>query len=146
MEPLRFLITTTMISILGLGSPLARAEDSASESSDWDFSAAIYLWGMGLNGDLTVKGETAEIDASFIDIVETSDSVFALQLHGEAWWRGRWGGFLDGSYVDLGVDNVVIPVPVLPLPPGAGVVADLTVEMGPFASLTPPDACRLSEG
>ncbi len=130
MEARRLLIITMMISILGLGSPLAYAEDSGSKSSDWDFSTAIYLWAMGLNGNVTVQGETAEIDVNFIDIIEESDSVFALQLHGEAWWRERWGGFLDGTYVKLGIDNIVIPVPVPPLPGGAGVVADLTVEMG----------------
>ena len=127
METRRLLIITMMISILGLGSPLARAEDGASKSSDWDFSAAIYLWALGLNGNVTVKGVTAEIDESFIDIVRTSDSVFALQLHGEAWWRERWGGFLDPTYIKLGFDNQVLAVPPGPIVPA--IIADVDIEI-----------------
>ncbi len=127
METRRLLIITMMISILGLGSPLARAEDSGSKSSDWDFSAAIYLWALGLNGNVTVNGVTAEIDESFIDIVRTSDSVFALQLHGEAWWRERWGGFLDPTYIKLGFDNQVLAVPPGPIVPA--IIADVDIEI-----------------
>ncbi len=127
MEARRLLIIPMMISILGLGSPLARAADSASKSSDWDFSTAIYLWAAGLRGDVTAMGNSTSVDESFIDTVSNADSLFALELHGEALWRERWGGFLDGTYLKLGFDNQVLAVPPGPIVPA--IIADLETEI-----------------
>lgn len=40
----------------------------------------------------------------FIDIIEASDSIFAFAGYVEA-RKGKWGGFADGSYINLGMDD-----------------------------------------
>jgi hypothetical protein len=52
-----------------------------------------------------VRGVTAAVDASFIDILKDTDSVIGLQGHFEA-RRGPWGGFLDGTWAKLGADAI----------------------------------------
>jgi hypothetical protein len=72
----------------------------------WEFSFTPYAWAMGVNGDVTVRGNTAHVDASFIDIVEDSDSLLALMGSFEA-RRGRLGLFTDAFWVDLGFSGSV---------------------------------------
>jgi hypothetical protein len=79
----------------------ARAEDTLGPSDEWRFIVVPYLWGSAIDGDVTVKGETAPIDLSFGDIVDDLD--FAAQLHFEA-GKGHWGLFVDTTYLDLGTD------------------------------------------
>lgn len=67
----------------------------------WEFSFTPYAWAMGVNGDVTVRGNTAQVDASLIDILEDSDSIMALMGAFEA-RRGRFGLFTDAFWVDLG--------------------------------------------
>jgi hypothetical protein len=38
-----------------------------------------YVWAAGLYGDVTVRGRDAEVDASFIDIIENSDSLVGFR-------------------------------------------------------------------
>src|SRR5882724_2008138 len=48
--------------------PSARAGESSSEG--WQFSVIPFLWMPGLNGKVGVRGVTAAVDASFIDILD----------------------------------------------------------------------------
>jgi hypothetical protein len=75
------------------------AEDPAPET--WQFSIAPYLWAMSLDGDVTVRGNDAGVDASFVDILQQSDSIIGLLGHGEA-RKGNWGLYVDGVYARLG--------------------------------------------
>ena len=50
----------------------------------------------GIEGRVGLKGVTAAVDASFIDVLNDTNSVIGLQGHFEA-RRGPWGGFLDGT-------------------------------------------------
>jgi len=74
-----------------------------SNSKDWEFIIIPYAWLTGLNGDITVKGRTAEVDASFSDLLENLD--IAAMLHGEAWWKRKFGFFVDSVYAKLSVDG-----------------------------------------
>ena len=59
--------------------PSARAGESAGEG--WRFSVIPFLWMPGLNGETGVRGVTAAVDASFIDIFDTmkdADSFIGL--------------------------------------------------------------------
>lgn len=62
--------------------------------------AAPYAWAFGLEGDIGVGDRVASIDDSFLDIMDQSDSIVALQGHVEARYR-RVGAFLDGAYADI---------------------------------------------
>jgi hypothetical protein len=72
-------------------SPPARAEESAAEG--WQFGVTPYVWMAGIEGKIGLRGITAAVDASFIDILNDADSVIGLQGHFEARY-GRWGSFL----------------------------------------------------
>ena len=78
--------------------PPARAADPNTDG--WEFRAAPYIWAVSLDGDMTVKGNTVAVDVNIIDIIKESDSIFALEGYFEA-RKGDWGGFVDGTYVDL---------------------------------------------
>jgi len=56
---------------------------------------------IGMNGNMTVKGVDSDVDENFSDILSNLD--IALEAHFEV-WKGRWGGFFDGTYVKLKTD------------------------------------------
>ncbi len=58
-----------------------------------------------LHGEVRVRGVTAPVDASFIDILESADSLIGVQGHVEARY-GPWGGFVDGTYLKQGVQDI----------------------------------------
>ena len=71
----------------------------------WAFSVTPYLWMVGLDGDMTVMGVEADVDVDFGDILD--DLEFGGSVHMEA-QRGKWGLFLDPTYVKMesGGDSV----------------------------------------
>lgn len=82
-----------------------------ARADEWQFSVAPYLWAVSLDGEQTVKGNTSDIDASFIDIIEESDSIFALQAHFEL-NNGTWGVFFDPTFMTLTLGGNVGPIDV----------------------------------
>lgn len=82
--------------------PTARGEegtqDDGATSSDWTFSLAPYAFFTSMRGSIGVAGVSQNVSLNFWDIVGKTDNVFALQLHGEAWYRRRWGVLLDGTW------------------------------------------------
>ncbi len=73
-------------------------------SNKWHFAVIPYLWMMGINGKVGVKGRTADADVSFSDILKNLD--FAAEVHIEA-WRDRFGFFIDTTYSKISLtDNV----------------------------------------
>ena len=67
---------------------------AADSEANWQVTVTPYLWAAGLSGDVKVGGVTVSPDASFIDVVEASDSLIGLQGQVEV-TRGRLGGFAD---------------------------------------------------
>ena len=102
----KFLVLVFCLATLGFESPV-RAGDS--EGDGWEFKAAPYIWAVSLDGDMTVKGNTVAVDVNIIDIIKESDSIFALEGYFEA-RKGRWGGFIDGTYADLSMGGNVGPL------------------------------------
>lgn len=82
-------------------------EDSVSldaPSDEWHFSIIPYLWMMGLNGEVGVRGQTVDLDVSFSDIIKNLD--FAAEVHAEA-WRDRFGFFIDLTYSKISLKEDV---------------------------------------
>ena len=50
----------------------------------WHVTFTPYLWAAGLYGDVTVRGVDATLDASFVDLLEATDTLVGLQGHA---WR-----------------------------------------------------------
>lgn len=90
---------------------LLAAEDAGAEttyieapSNKWQFTIIPYLWMMGINGKVGVKGRTVDADVSFSEIFENLD--FAAEVHMEA-WRDRFGFFIDATYSKISLTKNV---------------------------------------
>jgi hypothetical protein len=46
--------------------------------SEWSFRFTPYGWAPSMNGTQTIRGRTAKVDASFIEVLEKSDSLIGL--------------------------------------------------------------------
>ncbi|UCE64397.1 MAG: hypothetical protein JSU59_04450, partial [Nitrospirota bacterium] len=90
--------------VIFISNSAALAQEMGSETKEWRFAFIPYIWITSMSGEMTVRGQTIDIDASFGDILENSDSVFAFNGILAA-RKGRWGGYLDGTYMKLGTDD-----------------------------------------
>ena len=80
-----------------LGNDLTPGSDA---SSDWEFRLTPYAWLLNLNGDVTARGITSDIDVTFGDLVDKSDSLMAFTGLVEA-RKGRFSLFADVVWADL---------------------------------------------
>jgi hypothetical protein len=88
-------------------------EEQQENSNDWEFIVLPYLWMTGINGDVTVKGTSSDVDVDFSDILKHLD--LGGEVHIEI-RRGRYGLFIDPTFLKLSSDKNV--------PLGNGVEAD----------------------
>jgi len=82
------------------------AEAAASEAgaNGWRFEGTTWIWAMGLSGDLGVRGQKTQVDESFIDLLDATDSVLGLSGRLEI-GMGKIAGFVDGTWSRLGVED-----------------------------------------
>lgn len=76
------------------------------EVRGWTFSATAYAWLPSINGSSTIRGRTADIDASFGDLLhrEIPKQLFGLMGAFEA-RNGRFGIMADLVYMKLGASD-----------------------------------------
>jgi hypothetical protein len=103
-------VTTFYGSLPALGQT-APAPPSAEEKQqsgdgkspdDWRFAATLYGWATNLSGSATARGNTANINASIIDLLQKSNSLLGLMADFEA-NKGRFGLFADVVWAQLGI-------------------------------------------
>ena len=86
-------------------SPVFAADLSYAEpappASKWDFSFTPYGWMINVDGDVTARGHTADINKNFFQLVDESNSLLAWMSYFEA-RRGRLALFTDVVWMDLG--------------------------------------------
>ncbi|KAB0264766.1 hypothetical protein [Microvirga brassicacearum] len=70
----------------------------------WSFRFVPYGWLIGMDGTQTVRGRSVKVDASFIDIVEKSDTLVALMGTVEA-RRGPFALYGDVVWTKIGVEG-----------------------------------------
>ena len=70
-------------------------------TNKWEFSLTPYGWATSINGDITARGHTVDVNESFIEIVEKSDSLLAWMTYFEA-RKGRFAFFTDFVWADIG--------------------------------------------
>lgn len=109
--------------------PQASKGDSSSSSSaigadanPWRFNMTAWIWVVGMDGTAGARGQQAKINASFGDVLEASDSIFAFSGRLEV-GKGRWGGFIDGMYSKIGADNQTGPLGITQI----NVVTEMTL-------------------
>jgi hypothetical protein len=109
-------LTLSMAAFLGLlgGGRPALADDTTAEvrppeatvvnPDDWRFRVALYGWAPSVAGSLTARGQTVDVNASFIQILQKSDSLIGFMGYFEA-DKGRVGFYLDTVWAKLGFDS-----------------------------------------
>ena len=89
-----------------------------AEPDRWEVRFTPYVWAQNLTGDAAIRGRDFEVNASFFDLIEESDSIVALMINGEA-RRGRFGIVSDFVYSRLTASQDFLtatnPVPGLSL-------------------------------
>ena len=68
----------------------------------WTHELAPYVWGAGMDGTTGVRGVTADVDASFGDILDNLEAGFMGMYRGT---RDRLSVTVDGVYMGLGASG-----------------------------------------
>jgi hypothetical protein len=96
------------LSALAAGLSMALVLATASTRADaaeeeWEFALSpLFLWGMSIDGDATINGNTAPLDLEFKDdILDNMEAVFTLHFEAR---RGDWTLFSEYQYIDLQPD------------------------------------------
>ena len=127
-KSLPFYIVILLIFIL-IGSSSGLAQ-KANDSKDWQFNLApFYLWGVTIDGDLTLGTGTAPIRVPFSDIVDNLEAAFIV--HFEAMHKNKWGILFDVNYLDIANDVTVQPGPG----PGVQSNVDVNTTLGELSGL-----------
>ena len=100
----RSLGLSAVCALLAVSGPALAADLGYAEqapASGWQFSFTPYGWMINVNGDVTARGVTVDINQDFFQIAEESDSLLAWMSYFEA-RKGRLAFFTDLVWLDLG--------------------------------------------
>ena len=84
-------------------------QEDSTEANGWRVNFNTWVWLAGVDGTVGARGLTTDVSANFGDILDASDSLIAFAGRLEI-AKDRWGGFIDGIYMNLGVDDVSGPL------------------------------------
>lgn len=92
-----WLISVLLALVVALPAGATEKAEPASED-DWKFDAVLWPWFMSLDGDVTVKGNTADVDMSFSDIWDNLNIALMARLEAS---KGRWGFSINPIYGEM---------------------------------------------
>jgi hypothetical protein len=102
-------IAALCFAIFTVNPVLAQGESSAPQD-EWQFSAAIYLWGADISGK-TIGG--SEVEVGFSDLVDNLEMAF---MGAFAARKNNWSFLTDVIYLDLGVNSTAdLSIPIGPI-------------------------------
>ena len=121
-----------LMCLLAVLSQTAIADDSVSQDKNWEFNLApFYLWGVDIDGDVTIGTNTVPVELPFSDIIDNLEAAFIV--HFEGMHKSNWGFLVDVNYLDVSND-VNLPGPfnrrankVAPLGPRTIVIFDIRI-------------------
>jgi len=95
----RYLALTVFVALV-----LSSTQALCQEESDWQFNLApLYLWAIQIDGDMGIRGRTANVGIEFSDIWDNLEGVFTLRFNAE--YRKKFGILFDYNYLDLGKEQ-----------------------------------------
>jgi hypothetical protein len=86
------------------GQTKPQSPTTTADDDPWRFNASLYGWMISVSGNVTARGQTVDTNASFIDLLQRSQSVSGVMGYFEA-DKGRVGVYLDLVYTNLGFDS-----------------------------------------
>ena len=94
------------------------------KQGDWQFNLApFYLWGVNLDGDLSVGPATAQIKVPFENVFDSLEGAFIV--HFETVYKSQWGFLVDINHLDLESH--------MSLPMGVSSTVDLNLTLSEFS-------------
>ncbi|MET0526890.1 MAG: hypothetical protein ABW003_00840 [Microvirga sp.] len=103
----------------------------------WRFLFTPYGWLTALDGTQTVRGRSVKVDASFIDIVEKSDTLVALMGNFEARY-GALALYTDVVWSKIGAENSNVrtrsPAPGVTATIGTSIKLDIEMAIAEFGA------------
>jgi hypothetical protein len=132
-----FLVWITFLAfcVFGPALPVAAQTDAQYsgtpvDPNPWRFNATGYGWLINVSGSVTARGQTVDTNASFIDLVQKSQSVGGLMGYFEA-DKGKAGMYVDFIYTDLsfGASNTSYRNPIAGLKITTSASAALTYKL-----------------
>jgi hypothetical protein len=93
---LRYSTLTLAVAVLGLTTRPAKA-------AGWDYDLGVYLWALGLDGTMTVRGIESDVDIGFSDIVDNLEMAFSTHFEANK-IDSNWAWFFDLYWAALGND------------------------------------------
>ncbi len=108
----------------------AAADTAATDPDAWRFQAATYGWLISVSGSTTSHGQTVDTHASFIDLLQKSDSLIGYMGYLEA-DKGKVGVYADFVFTKMGftTSQAAYRNPVAGLKLSATANAALTMQM-----------------
>ena len=115
------------------GAAMAEPAPAGTATPDpdvWRFQAATYGWLMSVSGSTTSHGQTVDTNASFIDLVQKSDSLIGFMAYLEA-DKGPLGVYADFVFTKMGftTGQAAYRNPIAGLKLSATANAALTLQM-----------------
>ncbi len=104
MKPSLITAAFVLASLPVLAGTAAPLSTPPTEVSPWEFRMTLYGWAQGLDGEIGVRGRTADVDIGFDDIVKDLDMAFmgAFIIS-----RERWSFVADFTYAEIGADDQI---------------------------------------
>ncbi|MGD8984109.1 MAG: hypothetical protein PVH99_10505 [Desulfobacteraceae bacterium] len=94
--------------VFALLCPLAYAEEGEpAKNWEWDLTP-LYLWGVNMNGELTVANQTVPLVLDFDQIFDRLEAVFSLHFEGS--YKKKWGFLFDIMHTNI-ADSATLPGP-----------------------------------
>ncbi len=75
---------------------------NSKQAEDWEIRLMPYVYMLSIDAEGTINGLSGNVDLSFGDIVDNLD--FGAMGRVEA-WKGKWGLFFDGLFMNLSKDG-----------------------------------------
>jgi hypothetical protein len=112
-------------------------EEPVPISPAWSFRFTPYGWLTSLNGTSTVRGRSVKVDASFIDVVEKSDTLVALMGAFEARY-GALALYTDLVWSKIGAEDSTVrtrnPAPGVTATVSASIKLDIEMAIAEFGA------------
>ena len=89
-------VSLALITPTGIGFAAEAPEDK------WQFDVTLPIWAAGINGDVTVRGVTSDLDVGFDDLTDHLDASFSLGLEAR---RNKFGLYAGVGYMKFSADG-----------------------------------------
>ncbi len=93
-----------MIFVALVWAQTAAAQETGTPANqmEWKFMLTPYFWLADMGGTAGVMGTEIDLDVKFSDLIDFVDIGGSIRFEA---WKGRWGGFIDVTYLRLSEDT-----------------------------------------